>query len=166
MVKTDITQSQLKEILDYDPETGIFKWKIKKSYFAVPGQIAGCLNNFGYVRIGIGKKSYMAHRLAWLWYYGEWPKKLIDHINHKKDDNRICNLRDATPSQNTLHTKKHRNTTSKIRGVDWHKSYKKWMVRIQIDGKRKTIGFFSCIEEAKTAREEAEKRIFPSETNT
>lgn len=155
------TQIKLKEMLDYDQETGLFKWRTRKANAVFPGDAAGCLNNFGYVRIGIGRKSYMAHRLAWLYCYGEWPETMIDHVNGNKSDNRITNLRKATRSQNTLNTKTHRNQTSKIRGVDWVKNRKKWMVRIQIEGARKTIGLFSSLDDAIKARKEAEKLIFP-----
>jgi hypothetical protein len=154
------TQENLKEMLEYDPHTGLFKWKVKKSHIVFPGRPAGCLNKFGYMRIGIGGKSYMAHKLAWFYYYGTWPITDTDHINRERADNRICNLREATRSQNTLNTKTHRNHTSGVRGVDWVKNCQKWMARIQVNGSRQTIGLFRNLDDAIKAREEAEKLIF------
>jgi hypothetical protein len=157
-----LTQEMLKEILQYDEETGLFTWRTSKARIVYPGRPAGCMNNFGYMRIGINRKSYLAHNLAWLYHYGRWPTADIDHINCKKADNRISNLREATRSQNTLNTKTHRNQTSGVRGVDWVKNRQKWMVRIQIEGVRKTIGLFPTLEDAIKARQEAEKLIFPN----
>jgi len=97
-----ITQDKLKEILDYNQHTGLFTWKkIKKYSNRSVGDIAGSLS-LGYVVIGIDKKIYKAHRLAWLYVYGEFPKEQLDHINGNKEDNRICNLREANQSQNNF----------------------------------------------------------------
>ena len=87
----------LKEHLSYDPETGVFIRLTK-----APGRQrkqAGGMNR-GYRDIKVCGKRYKAHRLAWFYYYGEWPKHTIDHINNNKDDNRIANLRDVTVYEN------------------------------------------------------------------
>lgn len=93
----DITH--LKEILNYNPETGIFTWKSRRPRIRV-GQIAGSKNNERYVNIKIDGILYKAHRLAWLYMTGEWPKDQIDHINGIRDDNRFCNLREVTNASN------------------------------------------------------------------
>jgi hypothetical protein len=101
MSKTNcITQEKLKEILDYNPDTGIFTWKVSKAKRIKVGSVAGCKNNLGYILIRIDGKIYLAHRLAWLYTNGDFPLNCIDHINQIKDDNRICNLRDVTVSEN------------------------------------------------------------------
>ena len=93
-----LTQSQLKDELDYDHETGIFKYKVTRRK-SIAGKIAGSYSN-KYIQISTTKGTFFAHRLAWLYVYGEWPKYQIDHINGICDDNRICNLRDVTASIN------------------------------------------------------------------
>src|SRR5579862_7745832 len=94
-----ITPERLKEVLDYDPATGEFRWKTRLGGKAVAGRVAGYLDR-GYISIRIDRRIYMAHRLAWLWVYGVWPEGWLDHINRKKNDNRIDNLRLAEPWQN------------------------------------------------------------------
>jgi len=94
--------AELKKYLFYDPETGLFTWikKVKCSRREV-GSIAGSDNGSGYIMIGIKAVNYKAHRLAWAFYYGYMPTRLIDHINGKRSDNRIINLREATDAQNS-----------------------------------------------------------------
>ena len=96
-----LTQQQLKEHLSYDYATGVFiNLRNKPGRGGGIGSVAGNSNVNGYVYIKVMGKRYMAHRLAWLYHYGEWPVNEIDHINNIKDDNRICNLRDVTHSEN------------------------------------------------------------------
>ena len=92
------TQTELKEFLDYNPYTGKFTWKKNVGKKKLVGKEAGYVNV--YVSIRFKKKLYQAHRLAWFWYYGEWPKEDLDHINSNKHDNRIVNLREATRGKN------------------------------------------------------------------
>jgi len=94
-----LTQSQLKEILTYNPDTGIFTWLVASNGRIRVGDIAGTTDN-GYVRIMIERTKYRAHRLAWLYVHGESPKEQIDHINHIRDDNRINNLRCVSCHEN------------------------------------------------------------------
>ena len=95
---TMITQSKLKELVNYDQDTGIFTWKKRTSNRIKIGDIIGNLHNCGYIEMGVNGKRYLAHRLAWLYVYGYMPK-LIDHINTNKQDNRICNLYEGLPIQ-------------------------------------------------------------------
>lgn len=94
-----IDQMTLRSLLDYDPLTGLFIWKVDRGNFKA-GQRAGCTCR-GYVKIMIRKKSYEAHRLAWFYVHGVWPKLWLDHINRNPSDNRIANLREADPRLNT-----------------------------------------------------------------
>lgn len=145
-----ITEMFLKQILDYNSETGCFVWKqktSKKSKIKI-GTLAGCLNN-GYWIITINQKIYKAHRLAWLYIYGEWPKHNIDHINGVRSDNRIFNLRDATVRQNGQNRIEHRN--GKLVGASYDKKYKKWFSQIQIDKKQNYLGYFDTELEAHEA---------------
>ncbi len=92
-----LTQSTLKSLLHYDPETGEFRWLTSSSNRAPMGTIPSNLSSDGYLRIRVAGKQYRAHRLAWLYVYGKFPSEHIDHINHDILDNRIENLRDSSP---------------------------------------------------------------------
>lgn len=138
-----ITQTELKELLHYDQDTGVFTWK--KS-----NKKAGSLTYSKYVRIVIKNKAYYAHRLVWLFVYGHLPK-MIDHINHNRSDNRLCNLREATDTQNNCNLRIRKDNTSGIKGVSWFARDKNWRARIQINGKSIHIGYFDKISSAKEA---------------
>lgn len=100
-MRNDITQEELKNILHYDPVTGDFTWIVRQSQRTPAGSKAGCIRNTdGYRSISIGKKKYNAHRLAWLYMTGQWPKKIIDHIDGNPSNNAFENLREANFSQN------------------------------------------------------------------
>ena len=155
---------ELKEFLDYNPDTGIFTWiKIPNNNRVKVGQVAGVMNSWTcYIQIRFKGIGYKAHRLAYYMYHGVDPLgKCIDHIDGDKANNKIDNLRLATNSQNAMN--RHNvpsNNTSGISGVDWHKSVKKWHSRIMVDGVRKSLGFFINIEDARKARKEAEIKYF------
>jgi hypothetical protein len=152
-----LTQEKLKELLDYDPETGIFRWKFKpsKQYPFKIGDIAGTLNSNGYIRIQVLGSRYKAHRLAWLYVYGYFPSNMIDHINRNPNDNRISNLREATSSQNQMNTIKRVTNTSGYKGVCWDKREKKWRAQTRANNKVVTVGYFKNIEDASIAYQNA-----------
>jgi hypothetical protein len=160
MLQTPITQEKLKNILDYNPETGLFTWKEKIAKKIIVGETAGSLNKHGYVCIKIQKFRYSAHRLAWLYVYGSFPSGEIDHINRIKTDNKISNLRDATPSQNCRNRGLSKRNNSGYVGISWNKKSKKWQARIFLNKKSKSLGVYEKIEDAVLAREKAEKNIF------
>jgi len=115
-----LTQERLKHLLHYNPDTVVFTWLSKPSRRINSGSIAGRIKpKKGYVEIGISGRIYLAHRLAWLYIYGTWPKEQVDHINGIRNDNRIKNLRLATTSQNQWNKKMQKNNTSGIKGVSW-----------------------------------------------
>jgi hypothetical protein len=140
-----ITQNELKNLLHYDSESGLFYWLKKDSR-----KIAGCLRPDKYIQIAINKKQYLSHRLAWLYVYGDSPK-CIDHINGDKSDNRISNLRKANQSQNLHNSKLSIKNSSGIKGISWNKARSKWAARVCINYTNKHIGYFDDIELARVS---------------
>ena len=139
-----LTQSRLKELVHYDEETGKFFAKVRRGNVSAGDEL--CAMKEGYIRINIDKQRYYAHRLVWLYVYGELPKQLIDHINGIKTDNRIANLREVSVFENARNAEKKRNTASKYRGVSW--SHGTWVAYIRVDGKLKKLGQSSRQEHA------------------
>ncbi len=162
--KSHITQKRLKELLDYDPATGIFRWKVNRAA-KHPGDIAGCIKvDSGYVIIGLDMRLYRAHQLAWLWMIGRWPRQFMDHRDTNKSNNRWKNLRLATKSQNMANMSAPIHNTSGLKGVSryrqgdkWGKS---WQAGIQINGCSKHLGHFTTMKEAHAAYIVAAKKFF------
>jgi hypothetical protein len=154
-----ISEQYLKEILNYNPETGVWTWLVDREPNKMKGQAAGTIESWGYRRISIDCRHYRAHRLAWLYMTGQWPKNEIDHINGVPDDNRWCNLREATRLQNEFNKGKRQDNSCGHRGVYWKKRDKKWVAQTNIDGKRKWLGGFDTKEDASCVYEEAIKEI-------
>lgn len=148
-----VTQKQLKKWLDYNPDTGVFTWKMDKGT-ARKGDIAGWVNKLGYIRMCLDNKFYYAHRLAWLYVYGYWPNQ-IDHIDRNPTNNRLENLRDSNYSENGFNRGMWATNTSGHKGVYWHKTQKKWTAYVRIDKKSKHLGTFVTKEEAIAARQQA-----------
>ena len=142
-----LTQKELKNRLIYDDKTGLFSNK--------KGKIIGSIS-LGYIRISINKKSYQAHRLAWLYVYGKLPKCQIDHINHNRADNKINNLREVTNLENGKNQSLRNDSKSGVVGVSWHTASKKWRARIMVDGADIHLGHFFLFHEAVNARKNAE----------
>ena len=153
----ELTAEKLRELLHYEPETGIFTWKVSTSNSVKVGDVAGSPDGLGYLRITVWSRRYQAHRLAWFYVYGEWPKLDIDHINRNTSDNRIANLRDISHKQNMQNASKRSDNTSGCPGVSWKKQYSKWQVHIKHNQKQIHLGYYSIIEEAIAARKAAEK---------
>lgn len=152
----ELTQERLKQLLHYDPDTGVFTWIANVNRMARIGDVAGSVNKvYEYVYIQVLKKKYRAHRLAWLYVHGSFPKNEIDHIDHDRLNNRIDNLRDVTRQENKKNTSISSSNTSGFMGVCWDNSVEKWMVTISISGKRKTLGRFTNINDAIEARKAA-----------
>ena len=141
----------LKEILDYNKDSGSFFWKVKRNSHAgkvICGSIAGSKkDNRGYIRIVIYQKKYYAHRLAFLYFHGNIPT-VIDHINGDTSDNRIENLRDVTTRVNAINSKKRKTNKSGITGVCFSKRDKLWIANIKINYKGfyfNTKDFFEAV---------------------
>lgn len=154
-----ITQKELKELLNYDPYTGIFTWAKSKGTAKIGKEAGWICNQRGktYKSIMINGKSYYAHRLAWFYMYGHFPEKDVDHINGNGLDNRIINLRSVTESENLRNSRKSILNTSGFCGVYFHKPTGKWQAKIQINGKGKSLGLFFDKNEALLARKSAEQ---------
>ena len=153
---------ELKEFLDYNPDTGIFIWKKQVAQNIKVGQEAGAMNSNGYIQIRFKNSPYLAHRLAYYMYYGIHPlEKLVDHIDGDKTNNKIDNLRLATNPQNSMNrVNLNRNNTSGVIGVCCHKRFKKWQAQIIVNKVYKYLGSFTNKEEAIKARREAEIKYF------
>jgi hypothetical protein len=149
-----VTQEFIKSVLNYNPETGVFTWKVNKSKRSKIGHIAGWKDN-GYIRIELNGKTYRAHRLAWLYVNGEFPSNLIDHIDGNRSNNKISNLRKATYLENSQNYKTPKTNKSGVKNVSWYKTMKKWVVTLGINGKKKTIGYFDDLELAELVAIEA-----------
>jgi hypothetical protein len=157
--KDDIDHDYLKSIVIYNPDNGLFEWKNKK--YKSSKKHIGYVSENGYVIIDIHApnnarpKKYRAHRLAWLYFYGEWPKNDIDHINGDRTDNRIINLRDITRRQNLQNMEKHRN--GKLPGAT--RVGEKWQSQIQKGKETFFLGMYETELEAHLAYRLAEKSI-------
>ena len=152
-----INLDELKTLFKYNPETGVFIWLVdkKKSHILKAGRIAGGLNVDGYLQINYKGTVMKAHRLAWLFMSGEWPKGQIDHINHKRDDNRFINLRVVNNLINHKNRPIQSNNTSGFVGVSFYKRVNKWTAHIYFNKKHIFLGYFDNKEDAIFCRKEA-----------
>lgn len=153
-----LTHKYLKSILDYNPDTGLFRWigPPKSGRKKYPGDKA----KTGYWRIGIDRKRYLAHRLAWFWFYGKWPKYDIDHIDGDGTNNRISNLRDVTKFVNLQNMKSaHKDSKSGLLGVQKNVNGITWSARIMVKRKSIYLGNFKTKEEAHEAYIKAKREL-------
>jgi hypothetical protein len=143
MAKSLPPLAKLREWLRYDAQTGDFFWIQCPGKKMQPGKKAGSKRGPGYIRIEFRDRQMQAHRLAWLFHYGEDPgKKQIDHINGDPSDNRIENLRVASSWENCLNKKKSPGFTSEYKGVSWFKEKQRWRAQIHVKGKTRFLGYF------------------------
>jgi hypothetical protein len=156
--ETKLTVDRLKEILSYDPNTGVFLWRMSRGPRRA-GEEAGTFRE-GYRIVRIKDFGYSAHRLAWLYVYGEWPPSIIDHKNGYKADNRIENLRICTYSQNLANQKTSKNNSSGVKGITWARRQKRWRAQIRLNGKNKALGYFKEKEAAILAYANAAEQLF------
>lgn len=152
-----ITQEKLKEILGYDPLTGVFVWRVASARKIKIGDVAGNLYSSGYLYIGFQRKLYRAHTLAWLYIHGVFPRKMVDHIDGNPSNNSIRNLRECSASENQKNRKMNSNNTSGYKGVSFDKSLGRWRATGATGNKTIHIGFFDTPEEAGEAYQEFAK---------
>jgi len=157
----------LKSILDYNPDTGEFTWKVSTARCIKVGQVAGYLwvntkrPENKYCKITINQKRYLLHRLAYFYMTGIDPaEKEVDHINGNTLDNRFENLRLASSSDNNKNQKKPKNNTSGFKGVSWHKQHKKWNAQIKVNYKRIHLGYYNSKFYAALVYARAAKKYF------
>lgn len=143
-MKRELTRDRLMELLQYDPDTGVFTWAQKRRGVNINSE-AGCVHKIhGYRSIEIDGKEYKCHRLAWLYMAGVWPVDRVDHINSDRADNRFCNLREATHSQNMMNRGRLPQNKSGLKGVYFNKQSGKWRSEGECGGKRTYLGSFDC----------------------
>ena len=154
-----MTQDKLKEFVKYDKTTGVFIWKKVNKYtkYNLGKELGGLDASTGYKTAFIDGKKYTQHRLAWLYVYGVWPKKHIDHVNHNRADNRIKNLREVTHKENMRNKGISKKNTSGVTGVYYLKITKKWYAQIRVDGNLKHLGYFKNKKDAINARKKEEE---------
>ena len=153
-----LTQDRLKELVSYDPLTGVFTRKVRTSNSTKIGEVVGGLMRNGYVRTKLDNKTYLLHRLVYFYMTGGWPN-VIDHINGIKKDNMWANLRSCTQQQNTFNKKISSNNTSGFKGVGWSKSTKKWIVRVVGHKPTRYVGYFDSLEEAVIAAKRVQAEV-------
>lgn len=152
-MKPELTLARLRELLHYEPETGVFTWRVDRTAGVKAGDVAGRgnVNSSGYQRIRVQKRLYPAHRLAWFYMTGSWPEHEIDHRNGKRADNRWGNLRDvddATNCQNTHGVR--RDNQVGLSGVG-KKANGRFYARIRTNGRLQHLGRFDTAQEAHDA---------------
>jgi hypothetical protein len=156
-METSELRQRILLIVEYDHETGLFRRLVASKGCSLKiGWTKGSLSYRGYRKMNLLKKSYELHRIAWLIYYGDWPKKNIDHINGDKSDNRICNLRDATVVENARNSGMSRANTSGHIGVRYYERYGKWRAEIKVNYRNIHLGLFDTMDQAIEARKSAE----------
>lgn len=163
MAANDLTAERLRSLLDYNPETGLFTWRVRRSARANAGTIAGYQAPSGYVLISVDGFMHAAHRLAWLHFYGTWPTKQIDHHDEIKHNNRIRNLRDLTRAENAQNITAARiNNACGERGIYIDHRRNTFIVQITVDYKRVFLKSYGTMAEAKAAYEKAKIDFHPA----
>lgn len=158
-------QNELKRQYNYDKDTGVFTRLIAKSNRVKVGDVVGYKHPKGYLIIELNGKTYLSHRLAWLYVYGNFPENQIDHINGNKSDNRIENLREATNAENHQNFNRPKsNSKSGIIGVYFDSKRNKWYSHITTNGKLKHLGYFQDKYLAEKAYVDAKRQLHPFNT--
>lgn len=159
-----LTAERLRELLDYDRDTGVFTRKVRTSNRIKVGDVAGTVHEVKpglfYSYISLGHRKYPAHRLAWLHVHGSWPECQIDHLDGDGLNNRLVNLREATQTQNNANTKRRIDNRSGAKGVSWAKVQQKWRAYITCNGRQRHLGYFSEVSAASAAYRAAANKCF------
>lgn len=154
-----ISFGEVRSALTYDQHSGELRWREGRRR---AGKIAGRRQPRGYIRIQLGRdrKQYLAHRLAWLWMTGLWPKDEIDHRDGNPSNNAWINLREATRKQNGANRKINSNSRLGIKGVRKRAGYRRFEAQIKVNGRKHVIGYFDTPEEAQAAYKKAADQFF------
>lgn len=147
-----INQQLLKHFLNYDPETGLFTWRVRTSNRIRVGDVAGTMDTNGYLRIGVCGKVRSAHRLVWLYVYGYFPEQDIDHADGDRTNNRLSNLRECSRSQNLINKPIQDNNVTGVKGVCWSKDKKRWEAYAKKKGVKIRLGMYKNFDDAVAAR--------------
>lgn len=159
-----LTAERLRGLLSYDPDEGVFRWAVNRGKVH-PGDVAGYVETDGYVRFMVDHRLHQAHRLAWLYVYGEWPRRLLDHIDGNHANNRISNLREANDVQNQQNRKPSGFGDSPLLGAQRDRERGGWISRIKVDGRSVHLGRFKTAEEANAAYLAAREAHHPYRTD-
>lgn len=152
--------SRVRDVFDYDPKTGLLIWKVRTSNRVCFGRPAGNKNAYGYLATAIDGSRQMVHRLVWVHVHGVWPRAFLDHINGDRSDNRIENLREATPEQNAWNSRSHVDSLIGVKGINVHNGRRKpFQARIYRRGSMQSLGYYETLAEAKAAYEAADRVI-------
>lgn len=138
-----LTQAALREQVSYNQNTGLFTRLISVRN-SKAGSTPGQMTKRGYIQFCVGAKSYLSHRLAWLWMTGNWPRGEIDHIDGNPSNNKWHNLRDASHRENMRNQKTRRDNVARLKGVSWRPEFGKWQAQIVINGYHEYLGLFDC----------------------
>lgn len=150
------TPSRLRELLDYDPGTGLVVSRKTGRTIGAPAGIGGRL------QVQVDGINVYVHRMAWAYVHDQWPEQQIDHINGDPVDNRIANLRLATNAENTQNkSRPRRDNVSGLLGVGFDKRTNRWRARIMCAGKSHHLGFYGTAEEAHAAYLRAKRELHP-----
>jgi len=150
---------ELKRLFDYDPSTGILTRKVSTNPRARAGDEAGWLEHYGYRKVNVCGKCFPVHRICYAIYHGVDPYPMqIDHINHDRSDNRIENLRLVSHQENSKNQKRRSDNNSGVTGVVWNKRDNRWVAQIRLNGKSKSLGYFTNKADAIAARRAAEEK--------
>lgn len=146
-----LTQARLKELLDYDPETGVFTNRVTRGGIEA-GKVVGCDNGAGYLQMRVDKRLYKAHRLVFLYVEGYLPENQVDHLNGTRWDNRWVNLRHVSRACNLQNQKVYRNNTSGFPGVYWRGERGRWVAKVTVGRKNILLGAYKSKLDAALAR--------------
>ena len=160
-----ITAERVRELLHYDPETGVFTWLVNRSRVRA-GMRAGTRHATGYTYITLEGREYKAHRLAWLYVYSVHPTGQVDHINRVRSDDRIANLRDVPGAVNARNRTPSATSSVACNGVYFHRGMQRFQACIHHDGGLKHLGTFDNLFDAVAARRAAENRYWTDSSET
>ena len=155
-----MSAEQARSLFEYDPETGVLRWKVSPRKKTKIGSVAGTRTKYGYVRVMYQQRSYMAHCLAWSIAYGEWPDFVLDHRDRVRDNNRLGNLRPATALLNAWNQMAPRRNTSGVKGVHFRAQRGKWQASARKQGRTYYFGLHDTLEAAAEARRAGAKELF------
>lgn len=168
---TSLTQERVRELFDYDSETGVLTRKTdvrsgrgsdrgSGKIQCQAGDVAGKIHrSSGYLDVRADGPIYRVHRLIWLWVYGYFPEHDIDHIDRDKTNNRLVNLREVTRSCNVRNRPRLTNNKSSVSGVHFCTTHKRWQAYLTVDKKRKKLGYYDEFLDAVKRRFLAEQEL-------
>lgn len=147
----NLSHAEVLRQVSYDPATGEFRRLVSRSRSPAGSDAAKKIDTHGYRVVCIGGRQVRAHRLAWFYMTGEWPQHDIDHRDTNRQNNRFLNLRPATRRQNLANASLSARNTSGSKGVHLYAKTGRWQAYINVNGKRKHLGFFATRDEAAQA---------------